>query len=234
MRMRTLGRDGPEVGVLALGTMTFGAETPEDEARAQMDRFAGAGGTLIDTADAYAGGTSEEIVGRWLRDRGGPEGLTIATKGRFGDPPGASAAALTTACENSLRRLGLERIDHYVVHGWDGAVPVEETLGALAALRRAGKIDAVGWSNVTGWQLQRIVSAADAGAGPRPVSLQPQYNLLDRGIEVEVLPCALDAGLGVTPWSPLGGGWLTGKYRADARPTGATRLGEDPGRGVEA
>ena len=236
MTPRALGRAGPLVSPLGLGTMTFGAETPEREAHRQLDLYAAAGGTLIDTADVYAGGASEEIVGRWARGRGGMHDLILATKCRFAPAPGsrgASRRAVLRACEGSLKRLGVEAIDLLFVHGWDDMTPVAETLEALADLRRVGKIHHVGWSNVTGWQLERIVRTAHAEGLPAPCALQPQYNLLDRGIEAEVLPCALENGLGLTPWSPLGGGWLTGKYGRET-PTGATRLGEDPARGVEA
>jgi aryl-alcohol dehydrogenase-like predicted oxidoreductase len=177
------------------------------------------------------------MIGRWGRQRGGLGDLVIATKGRFTPPPGshgASRRALVRSVEASLRRLQVEAIDLYFVHGWDCHTDVAETLGTLGDLVRAGKLHHTGWSNVAGWQLQKIVSTAEANGLPRPVALQPQYSLLDRGIEVEVLPCALENGIGLTPWSPLGGGWLTGKYSADARPEGATRLGENPDRGVEA
>ena len=237
MPLRPLGRGGPIVSGFGLGTMTFGAETDDATARRQLDLFVARGGTLIDTADVYAGGMSEEIVGRWGRDRGGMGDLIVATKGRFAPPPGshgASRRAIRRAVEASLRRLHVETIDLYSIHGWDRDTDVAETLGVLGDLVREGKIHDVGWSNVTGWQLQEIVSTARAGGLPVPVALQPQYNLLDRGIEIEVLPCALSSGIAITPWSPLGGGWLTGKYGAKVRPSGATRLGEDPDRGVEA
>lgn len=237
MPVRQLGRGGPVVSQLALGTMTFGVETDEAEAFRQLDLFVDRGGTFIDTADVYGKGASERIIGNWARQRGGVDDLIVATKGRFAPPPGshgASRRALVRSVDASLKRLGVEAIDLYYVHGWDRHTEVEETLAALGDLVRAGKVHAVGWSNVAGWQLQKIVSAARAGGYPVPVALQPQYNLLERGIEIEVLPCALEAGIGVVPWSPLGGGWLTGKYEADRRPTGATRLGEDPDRGVEA
>ena len=161
---------------------------------------------FIDTADVYAAGKSEEIIGRWGRDRGGLDDLIIATKGRFSAPAGshgASRRGLTRNLEASLKRLQVEAIDLYVVHGWDRHTDIEETLGTLGDLRAAGKLHHVGWSNVSGWQLQRIMSTARAGGYPVPVAIQPQYNLLDRGIELEVLPCALENGLGVTPWSPL-------------------------------
>jgi aryl-alcohol dehydrogenase-like predicted oxidoreductase len=233
----TLGRGGPIVSRFALGTMTFSVETNEDEAHRQLDTFVDSGGTFIDTADVYGGGESERIIGRWAKRRSGIGDLVLATKGRFGPPAGshgASRRSLVRSVDASLDRLGVDAIDLYFVHGWDEATPVAETLDTLSALVRAGKIHHLGWSNVTGWQLQQIVDTADHGGYVRPVVLQPQYSLLDRHIEIEVLPCCLANGLSITPWGPLGGGWLSGKYRPDARPTGATRLGEDPNRGVEA
>jgi len=233
---RPLGRSGLSVSELALGTMTFGAETDEPDAHAQLDAFVAAGGTLIDTADVYGGGESERIIGRWLADRGADDTL-IATKGRFAPPAGSSGASrrsLTKSIDASLDRLGVDAVDLYFVHGWDDGADLVDTLDALSTQVRAGKIHSLGWSNVSGWQLERIVSTARQGGFVVPSVLQPQYNLLDRNIEVEVLPCCLANDIATTPWSPLGGGWLTGKYQRDAAPTGATRLGEDPERGVEA
>ncbi|MEO0493384.1 MAG: aldo/keto reductase [Actinomycetota bacterium] len=233
---RPLGSSGLSVSTLGLGTMTFGVESDETVAHQQLDTFHAAGGTFIDTADVYGAGESERIVGRWLADRR-PDDIVLATKGRFAPPAGSSGASrrsLTRSVDASLDRLGVDAIDLYFVHGWDDEVPVDETLATLTDLVAAGKLHHIGWSNVTGWQLAQITTTAALGGFVTPCALQPQYNLLDRGIEVEVMPAALDAGLGLTPWSPLGGGWLTGKYRRDARPTGASRLGEDPNRGVEA
>jgi aryl-alcohol dehydrogenase-like predicted oxidoreductase len=237
---RTLGRSGCAVSALALGTMTFGAETDQDGSFRQLDAFVEAGGTLVDTADVYAGGTSEEIVGRWFADR--PADVTdrvvLATKGRFptsGEPNGVglSRRHLTRALDASLRRLGRDSVDLYQVHAWDPHTPLAETLDILDSFIRVGKIGYYGLSNFTGWQVQKAVATADARHLAPPVTLQPQYNLLVREIEWEIVPSCLDAGLGLLPWSPLGGGWLTGKYKRDARPTGSTRLGEDPDRGVE-
>ena len=240
MEYRTLGRSGCAVSSYALGTMTFGHETDEDGAHAQLDRFVAAGGTFVDTADVYTAGASEEIIGRWLasrpmeiRDR-----VVLATKGRFpmGEGPndvGLSRRHLSTALDASLRRLGVERVDLYQLHAYDPWTPLEETLRFLDDAVRAGKIHYAGLSNFTGWQLQRAVDLARFGRLAVPVSLQPQYNLLVREIEWEIVPAAEANGLGLLPWSPLGGGWLTGKYQRDERPTGATRLGENPDRGVE-
>lgn len=241
MRMRRLGDSGLLVTELALGTMTFGAETDEAGARAILDRYVAAGGNLIDTADVYSAGVSEEVVGRWLARRDDRDDLVVATKGRFpvgdGSGPngeGASRAHLQRALDASLRRLGVDVIDLYQVHCWDPATPLEETLATLDAMVASGRVRYVGLSNYAGWQLQRAVLLARQGGWTAPVALQPQYNLLDRGIEYEVLPVCELEGIGLLPWSPLGGGWLTGKYHRDARPDGETRLGEDPDRGVEA
>ncbi|MEM7274865.1 MAG: aldo/keto reductase [Actinomycetota bacterium] len=233
---RPLGASGLLVPPLGLGTMTFGAETDEAEAFVQLDRYRAAGGTLIDTADGYGAGASERIIGRWLADRR-PDEMIITTKGRFSPPSGSAGASrrsLVRSVDTSLSRLGVDAIDLYLVHGWDDRTPVEETLATLTDLVAAGKLHHIGWSNVTGWQLVEIVMTADHGGHAKPRVVQPQYNLLDRGIEFELLPACLANGLAVTPWSPLGGGWLTGKYAPDQRPSGATRLGEDPDRGVEA
>jgi aryl-alcohol dehydrogenase-like predicted oxidoreductase len=241
MDYRTLGRSGCAVSSFCLGTMTFGSEADERGAHEQLDRFAEAGGTLVDTADVYSGGLSEEIIGRWFASRPAAitEPVVLATKGRFGlvDSPngaGLSARHLTRALDGSLRRLGLEAVDLYQVHAFDPWTPLEETLRTLDGFVRAGKIRYYGLSNFTGWQLTKAVHLARALNVAGPVTLQPQYSLLVREIEWEIVPAAVDAGLGLLPWSPLGGGWLSGKYKRDERPAGATRLGEDPGRGMEA
>ncbi|WP_433894266.1 aldo/keto reductase [Streptomyces sp. CA-111067] len=241
MEHRNLGRSGASVSALSLGTMTFGAESEEACSHAQLDRFVEAGGTFIDTADVYSAGVSEEIVGRWLAARPASvrDRVTIATKGRFptGDGPndvGLSRRHLDRALNASLRRLGVDSVDLYQVHSWDPLTPVEETLRFLDDAVRQGRIHYVGLSNFTGWQLQKAVDIADFRGLSRPVTLQPQYSLLAREIEWEITQACASEGLGLLPWSPLAGGWLTGKYRRDERPTGATRLGENPDRGVEA
>src|SRR6266849_1140115 len=243
MDYRTLGHSGCAVSSLCLGTMTFGAEADEPGAHQQLDRFIEAGGNFVDTADVYGDGRSEQIIGRWFASRpaGVTEPVVLATKGRFpragdGSPNGAglSARHLTRALDASLRRLGLESVDLYQVHAYDPLTPLEETLRTLDQFIRAGKIRYWGLSNFTGWQLTKAVHLARALNVAGPVTLQPQYSLLAREIEWEIVPAALDAGLGLLPWSPLGGGWLSGKYKRDERPSGATRLGEDPNRGMEA
>jgi aryl-alcohol dehydrogenase-like predicted oxidoreductase len=241
MRYRLLGHSGCAVSELCLGTMTFGAETDEAGSHEQLDAFLDAGGTFVDTADVYSSGKSEEIIGRWLaaRPQDVTERVVLATKGRFAtdDGPngnGLSARHLTRALDASLRRLGVDVIDLYQVHAFDPFTPMEETLRTLDGFVQAGKIRYYGLSNFTGWQLTKAVLTARALGLRQPVTLQPQYSLIVREIEWEVVPAALDVGIGLLPWSPLGGGWLSGKYRRDQRPSGRTRLGEDPGRGMEA
>ena len=240
MRTRRLGRTGLIVSELALGAMTFGKEADEQTAHALLDRYADAGGNLVDAADVYQAGVAEEIIGRWLDRRpGARDNLVLATKCRFPMGPDPNQAGLTRrwilrACEDSLRRLRTDYIDLYQAHAWDPLTPIEESLAAFDDLVRAGKVRSVGVSNFTGWQLQRaILVARQAGLSP-VISLQPQYNLLAREIEWELIPLCSDEGVAVLPWSPLGQGWLTGKYSPSERPAGATRLGEDPDRGVEA
>ncbi|MEV7226039.1 aldo/keto reductase [Polymorphospora sp. NPDC051019] len=240
MRYRTLGTTGTVVSTYCLGTMTFGAETDDDEAFAQLDLFVERGGTFIDTADVYSAGMSEQIVGRWFAERPGiRDRVVLATKGRFPMGPGANDAGLsrthlTRALEASLRRLEVETIDLYQAHAWDPLTPIEETLRFFDDAVRAGKIRYVGVSNFTGWQLQKAALIGRHLNLSPVVTLQPQYNLLARDVEFELVPVCEQEGIGILPWSPLGGGWLTGKYSRDSRPAGATRLGENPRRGMEA
>jgi aryl-alcohol dehydrogenase-like predicted oxidoreductase len=240
MEYRTLGNSGTVVSAQALGTMTFGAEADEAASHLILDAFLEAGGTFIDTADVYSSGTSEEIIGSWLASHPTErEQVVIATKGRFPMGTGANDLGLSRrhlgrALDASLRRLGVEQIDLYQMHAWDALTPIEETLGFLNDAIAHGKIAYYGFSNYLGWQLTKAVHVAKAHGWAPPVTLQPQYSLLVRDIEHEVVPAALDANIGLLPWSPLGGGWLSGKYVRDQAPTGATRLGENPERGMEA
>jgi aryl-alcohol dehydrogenase-like predicted oxidoreductase len=241
MEYRTLGRSGCAVSSLCLGTMTFGAEADESVSHAQLDRFAEAGGTFVDTADVYSAGESERIIGKWFasRDAGTTEPIVLATKGRFpmGDGPndhGLSRTHLTRALDSSLRRLGVEAVDLYQAHAWDPVTPIEETLRFYDDAVRAGKIRYAGVSNFLGWQLQKAATTTALRGLAPIVTLQPQYNLITRDIEFELVDVCRNEGIGILPWSPLAGGWLTGKYRRDEAPTGATRLGEDPERGMEA
>ncbi|MFC8303264.1 aldo/keto reductase [Specibacter sp. NPDC057265] len=240
MKYGTLGNSGAVVSNYALGTMTFGAEATEETSHAILDGYVAAGGNFIDTADVYSAGVSEEIIGRWLAQRPDTrDQMVVATKGRFpmGAAPndvGTSRRHLTRALDDSLRRLGVEQIDLYQMHAWDPITPLEETLRFLQDAVNQGKIAYYGFSNFLGWQLTKAVHLAKAHGWNPPVTLQPQYSLLVREIESEIVPASLDAGIGLLPWSPLGGGWLSGKYKRDQAPAGATRLGENPQRGMEA
>lgn len=225
------------VSRLALGTMTFGAEADERESGRMLDAFTGAGGTLIDTADVYTHGVSEEIVGRWLSRRGGPDGLLIATKGRF-PMPGQGEASLRAdylrrALDASLRRLGLGRVDLYQAHGPDSSTPLDELATFAAEAVRAGKISGLGVSNLTGWEITRLAGML-AGYGLPLVTVQPQYSLLVRETEWEIIPATIAAGAGSLVWGPMAAGWLTGKYARDTPPPRGSRLGDDPDRGLEA
>ncbi|HEY0261366.1 MAG TPA: aldo/keto reductase [Lacisediminihabitans sp.] len=240
MKYTTLGHSGASVSTQALGTMTFGSEADEATSGDILTAFVEGGGTFVDTADVYSAGASEQIIGRWLAAHPTEAGqIVLATKGRFpmGAGPndlGLSRRHLRTALEASLVRLGVEHIDLYQMHAWDALTPIDETLRFLDDAISAGKIGYYGFSNYLGWQLTKAVHVAKAHGWSLPVTLQPQYNLLVRDIEHEVIPAAADAGIGLLPWSPLAGGWLSGKYRRDVNPTGSTRLGENPKRGMEA
>ncbi|HEY0031938.1 MAG TPA: aldo/keto reductase [Devosia sp.] len=240
MEYRKLGNSGAIVTNFCLGTMTFGKESDEATSFRLMDDYVAAGGNFLDTANVYSDGVSEEIIGRWLKSKPGIlRDLVITTKGRFpmGDGPnhlGLSRKNLQEALDASLKRLQVEHIDLYQLHAFDALTPLEETLRFLDDSIRNGKIAYYGFSNFLGWQLTKAVWIAKADNFQPPVTLQPQYNLLVRDIEHEVVPAALDANIGLLPWSPLGGGWLSGKYKRDQAPSGATRLGENPKRGMEA
>jgi aryl-alcohol dehydrogenase-like predicted oxidoreductase len=249
MEYRQLGRSGLRVSALTLGTMTFGGtgafqqvgSTDREGARRIVDRSLDAGINLIDTADVYSGGLSEEIVGSVIEGR--RERLLIATKARFrmGDGPndaGLSRHHLIRACEASLRRLGVDHIDLYQTHEWDGLTPVEETVAALDTLVRQGKVRYVGCSNFAGWHLMKSLATADRMGAQRYTSQQIHYTLQAREAEYELIPAGLDQGVGVLVWSPLAGGLLSGKYRRDREaPAGSRQLsdwGEPPVRDREA
>ena len=229
MEYRRLGRTGLMVSELCLGCMTFGRELDEEGSRALVARFLEAGGNFIDTADVYAMGSSEEIVGRAIK--GVRDDVVLATKVRFamGEGPndvGLSRKHVISGCEASLRRLGTDYIDLYQVHAWDALTPLEETLSALTDLVRAGKARYIGVSNFTGWQLIKALCVSELKGFERFVCLQPQYSLVERNIEREVLPVCREEGLGVIPWSPLGGGFISGKYRRGEGPPQGSRIAE--------
>ncbi|MDT8912827.1 aldo/keto reductase [Amycolatopsis sp. PS_44_ISF1] len=224
MEKRQLGRSGLRVSRMALGTMTWGGDTDAEEAASQLVAFVDAGGTLVDTADIYAEGESEKLLGSLLGDLVPRDDVVVATKavarrteGPFGG--GASRGALLSALEGSLRRLGTDHIDLWQLHAWDAGVPVDETLAALDYAVKSGKARYVGVSNYAGWQL--ATAASRSGPVSPIVAGQYEYSLLERGIEREVVPAAQHHGIGLLPWAPLGRGVLTGKYRtgtpADSR-----------------
>ncbi len=217
MNYRFLGKTGLKVSELCLGAMTFGRETDEETSRRIIDRFVAAGGNFIDTADVYSRGVSEEIVGRWLKGKIRDD-FVIATKVRFpmGEGPndvGLSRKHILAGVEASLRRLNTDYIDLYQVHCWDSVTPLEETLSTLDSLVKSGKVRYIGASNYSGWQLQKAIDLSRQMGWEPFTCLQPLYNLLDRSTEWELLPVCQNEGLGVIPWSPLRGGWLSGKFR---------------------
>src|SRR5215217_5302685 len=216
------------VSRLALGAMLMGGRTPRAEGERILDRFRAAGGNLIDTADVYEDGGSERALAPWLaRHR---DEVVVATKVRFevSDPGGAGLAPdrIRAACDASLRRLGTDVIDLYQLHAPDAAVPIEETLEALEGLVRAGKVRAIGASNFPAWLLAWCVGLQDLEGWSPFVSLQAQYSLVERSIEIELLPFCRAAGLGVLAWGPLGGGFLSGRYERDAPPPPGSRMAD--------
>ncbi|MEU4694038.1 aldo/keto reductase [Actinoplanes sp. NPDC023714] len=219
MDHRYLGNSGLLVSELCLGTMTFGKEADEQTSHALLDRYTEAGGTFIDTADVYGGGASEEIIGSWLARTGADrDDLVIATKGFWptGDRPndhGAGRKHLISAVKASLKRLRTDYIDLYQLHCFDESTPIEETLSTLDGLIKQGYVRHIGVSNYTAWQLQKSIDVARQHGWEPFVACQPLYNLIDRDVELELAPVCLNEGAGIIPWSPLRGGWLTGKYR---------------------
>jgi aryl-alcohol dehydrogenase-like predicted oxidoreductase len=234
MEYRQLGRSGLRVSTLTLGTMTFGGRggfravgaTDVVGARRQVDMCLDAGVNLIDTADVYSGGLSEEITGEVITGR--RDNLLLSTKVRMNMGEGPNEAGLSrhhiiSGCEASLRRLGTDHIDIYHVHEWDGQTRLEETMSALNSLVEAGKVRYLAASNYAGWQLMKALAVADAHGFERFAAQQIYYSLEARDAEYELVPLAIDQGLGILVWSPLAGGLVSGKYRRDASPSGQTR-----------
>jgi len=220
MQLRSLGQTGLRVSRLGLGTMTWGRDTDEHEARDQLIAFAEAGGTLLDTAASYGDGAAEELIGSLIGDVVARDEIVLATKAglvRRGDSRriDTSRGHLLPALDRSLKRLGVDHVDLWQVHVWSDRTPLEETLQALDLAVTSGRASYVGISNYTGWQTAQAATWQRAVPGRVPLaSTQVQYNLLNRGVEHEVLPAAAALGLGVLAWSPLAGGVLTGKYRS--------------------
>ena len=237
MEYRTLGRSGLKVSTLTMGTMTFGGRDPFtkvgttglDEARRQIDLCIDCGINLIDTANVYSAGVSEEIIGEALGGKRKGDVL-IATKARMrmGDGPndeGLSRAHLIRECEKSLKRLRTDVIDIYFMHAWDGTTPLEETLAALDTLVQQGKVRYVGCSNFSGWHIMKALGVAEREGLPRFVTQQIHYTLEAREAEYELVPISVDQGLGILVWSPIAGGLLSGKHRRNqATPEGTRQL----------
>jgi len=219
MQQRRVGTTGLTVSRLGLGTMTWGRDTDEHEARDQLIAFAEAGGTLVDTAAGYGNGASEELIGTLIGDVVARDEVVLATKAGISARPGGrsyntSRGHLLATLDGSLRRLGVEHVDLWQVHIWSDDTPLEETLAALDQAVSSGRASYVGISNYSGWQTAQAATWQRAVPGRTPLaSTQVEYSLLNRAVEQEVLPAAAALGLGVLPWSPLGRGVLTGKYR---------------------
>jgi aryl-alcohol dehydrogenase-like predicted oxidoreductase len=219
MQQRAVGSTGLRVSRLGLGTMTWGRDTDEHEARDQLIAFAEAGGTLLDTAAGYGDGASEELIGTLIGDVVARDEIVLATKAGISRRTGervtdTSRGHLLSSLDASLKRLGVDHVDLWQVHVWTDATPVEETLGALDFAVSSGRASYVGISNYSGWQTGQAATWQRAVPGRTPLaSTQVEYSLLNRAVEHEVLPAARALGLGVLPWSPLGRGVLTGKYR---------------------
>jgi aryl-alcohol dehydrogenase-like predicted oxidoreductase len=217
MQMRPLGNSGIRVGNLGLGTMTWGRTTDEYDARDQLAAFLDAGGNLVDTADVYADGVSEEMLGTLIQEFECRENVVLATKAvsipnterRFN----ASRRHLLDSLEKSLRRLDVETIDLWQLHAWDPFTPIEETLHAVDSAVESGKVRYVGVSNYSGWQTAQACTIQQSKGANPIVTTQMEYSLLERGVEREIVPSAKALGIGLLPWSPLGRGVLTGKYR---------------------
>lgn len=232
MRYRTLGRSGLKISEVCLGGMNFGSAgvgtCDEPEAVRIVHSFLEAGGNIIDTADAYSGGQSEEIIGRAVKGKRGS--VVLATKAFLPHGPGPnerglSRAHLITALDASLRRLGTDYVDLYQCHQWDDSTPIEETMQTMDDFVRAGKVRYIGCSNFTAAQTVEAQWAAERLNATSFISLQPQYSMVARGIEAEILPTCERHGLGTLIWSPLGGGVLTGRFLRGAAPDADSRLG---------
>jgi aryl-alcohol dehydrogenase-like predicted oxidoreductase len=238
MEQRAVGATGLSVSRLGLGTMTWGRDTDEHEARDQLIAFAEAGGTLVDTAAGYGDGASEELVGRLIRDVVSRDEVVLATKAGISRRSGAretyaSRGRLLTELDASLRRLGVDHVDLWQVHTWVDGVPVEETLTALDLAVTSGRASYVGISNYTGWQTAQAATWQRAVPGRAVLaSTQMEYSLVNRRIETDVVPAAAALGLGILPWSPLGHGVLTGKYR-NGIPSDSRGASESFGRLIE-
>jgi aryl-alcohol dehydrogenase-like predicted oxidoreductase len=222
---------GPlEVSRLCLGTMLMGDKTPEDEAHRMLDAFVAAGHNFIDTADVYVDGVAEQVLAPWLARR--RDEVVVATKVRFpvSDPGGEGLAPerIRKACDASLRRMGIDTIDLYMLHAPDPSVPIEDTLEVLDELVREGKVRALGTSNYPAWLLAWALRTQDCEGWSPFVAFQAQYSLVERSAELDMLPCCRATGVGVMAWGPLGGGFFTGRHRPGTEPAAGSRLAEAP------
>ena len=230
------------ISELVMGAMTFGNECDKKSSFILLDKFESAGGNTIDTANVYSNGSSESIVGEWLKSKD-RDNFVVATKVRFpiGERPneaGVSTKHIRNSVKKSLERLQTDYIDLYQIHAWDSNTPLEESLYTLSCLVDDGLVNYIGVSNFKGWQLQKALDISEKYGFRRIISVQPQYNLLERGVEYEIKDVIQDNGLGVISWSPLRGGWLTGKFQQNTRPVDTnTRVGRsnaiDPGEAWE-
>jgi len=231
MVFRTLGRTGLKVSPLALGAMTFGWGADKNTSRRLFETYRNAGGNFIDTADLYAGGTSEEWLGEMIQESRSRDEIVLATKFSFNAQKGNPNAGgngrknIYRALEGSLRRLRTDFIDLYILHAWDQVTPVEEVAATLNDLVRSGKIRHAGLSDVPAWYASRFTAIADLRGWERPATLQLEYSLVSRSLEREHMPMARELGISITPWSPLASGFLSGKFRrVDGKITGSGRV----------
>lgn len=226
MKYNQLGKSGLLVSELCFGTMSFGSSgywsvvgsLDYKDSKRLVDIALDAGINYFDSADVYSHGQSEEIVGKALKDKRNEVVIATKVRGRMSkeiNNVGLSRKHIIESCDNSLRRLGTDYIDHYIVHSFDPITPLEETLSALTDLVRQGKVRYIGASNFTGWQLMKALAISKENNFEKFISLQAIYSLISRDVEYELIPLCQDQGLGLTPWSPLGGGFLSGKYRKD-------------------
>ncbi len=235
MEYRLLGRSGLKISTITMGTMTFGrpkdspvGSVPLKDVKRQVDQCIDAGVNLFDTADVYSDGTSEEMLGQALAKK--RANVLVATKVRFTMGPGPNDKGLSryhiiAGCEASLKRLGTDWIDLYQVHQWDGQTPLEETMEALDRLVRDGKVRYIGCSNFSGWHIMKALGVAEAKGRERFVSQQIHYTIEAREAEYELVPVSIDQGLGILIWSPIAGGWLSGKFRRNKKGGADTRQG---------
>ena len=220
MEKRTLGRSGLQVSRIGLGTMTWGRDTDENEAANQLRIYLDAGGSFIDTAAVYGDGDSERVIGGFLGTMVSRDEITIASKAGISFKTGErvinnSRSSLLADLDASLERLGVDHIDLWQVHQWDATTPIEETLSALDFAVSSGRVRYVGVSNFAAWQLARAATIQNPFFGKVALtSIQSEYSLLNRALEIELFPAAEAVGVGVLVWSPLGRGVLTGKYRS--------------------